>query len=444
MEEAYEELERNQDDRQLIRIAKARDKASKDITSMKQMKDESGLVLHDQEKILQRWLEYFERLLNEENAREKYEEGEANQGVTQTIRRKEVEYAVIHMKSGKAVGADQIPIDAWKSLGERGIDILWDLMQKIWEGEQIPNAWRSSILVPIYKGKGDIQNCGNYRGIKLMSHTMKVWERIIERRLRDETEICEEQFGFMPGRGTTDAIFTLRQLIERHKELHAELHIAFIDLEKAYDRVPRQEIWRSMRTKGLPEKYVRIVKEMYQGVMTHVRSSVGTTREIPVRVGLHQGSALSPYLFDLVMDVLVTDVKEAAPWNMMFADDVVLCEPTQEKLQEKLEEWRRALEERGMKISRVKTEYMSLQEVQELSINLQEAEIPQTSKFKYLGSYVQSNKGLEAEIQYRIIIWWMNWKRLCGVMCDRKVSCKLKGKLYKSVVRPAMLYSAET
>ena len=86
----------------------------------------------------------------------------------------------------------------------------------IYEQEKIPTEWRDSVIIPIYKEKGDIQDCGNYRGIKLMSHTMKIWERIIDRRLREETTIGDEQFGFMPGRGTTDAIFAVRQL-RRHQ-----------------------------------------------------------------------------------------------------------------------------------------------------------------------------------------------------------------------------------
>ena len=108
--------------------------------------------------------------------------------------------------------------------------------------EQIPEEWRRSVLIPIYKNKGDAQCCGNYRGIKLMSHTMKVWERIIEARLRDRVEISKQQYGFMPGKETTDAMFTLRMLMEKYREGQWELHGVFVDLEKAYNRVPREEL----------------------------------------------------------------------------------------------------------------------------------------------------------------------------------------------------------
>jgi uncharacterized Zn finger protein len=76
----------------------------------------------------------------------------------------------------------------------------------------MPDEWRRSILVPIFKNKGDIQNCTNYRGIKLMSHTMNLWERVIEHRLRKLTIVSKNQFGFMPGRSTMETIFLIRQL----------------------------------------------------------------------------------------------------------------------------------------------------------------------------------------------------------------------------------------
>ncbi|XP_046994002.1 uncharacterized protein LOC124606081 [Schistocerca americana] len=129
-----------------------------------------------------------------------------------------------------------------------------------------------------------------------------------------------------------------------------------------------------MREQCVPCKYVRLVKEMYRGAMTQVRSSVGMAKEFPVIVGLHQGSALSPYLFDLIMDVLVKDVKKEAPWNMMFADDVVLCEQNIDRFEEKLEDWRKALEESGMKIRWTKSEYLALKDVQMRSCKIQDDE----------------------------------------------------------------------
>ncbi|XP_046998269.1 uncharacterized protein LOC124613597 [Schistocerca americana] len=109
------------------------------------------------------------------------------------------------------------------------------------------------------------------------------------------------------------------------------------------------------------------------------------------------------------MDLLVKDVKKESPWSMMFADDVEICEPTQEALQDKLEQWRKALEERGMRISRVKTQYICTKDAKNLYINLQEEQLTLLMKFKYLGSYMQSDGGLEAKIQHRINSGWMNW-----------------------------------
>ncbi|XP_067121871.1 uncharacterized protein [Centruroides vittatus] len=118
----------------------------------------------------------------------------------------------------KAVGTNRIPVQAWIGLGKEGIDIFWDLMKKLWQ-QKIPDEWRKSILAPVFKGKGDVQDCGNFGSIKLLSHTMKIWEKIVERRITQESEIGKKQFGFMPERGTADAIFALKQLMERHREM---------------------------------------------------------------------------------------------------------------------------------------------------------------------------------------------------------------------------------
>ena len=315
--------------------------------------------------------------------------------------------------------------------------------------ETIPSAWRDSVLVPIFKEKGDIQECKNYRGIKLLTHTFKIWERVLDRRVRECTDIHESQFGFMPGRSTTDATFILKQTIEQYREGQKDICVTFIDLEKAYDRVPREEIWRTMRERLVPEKYVKLVQDMYTGCRTKVRTVAGESSKFNVEVGLHQGFALSPYLFLILMDVLTERVRKEAPESMLFADDIVLCGDKDVDMTEYLESWRKALEERGMRVSRPKTQFMEFSFEQNTQGNRPQVqilgeEVERVTHFKYLGTSIEEEGGMETEIAKRVGAGWMNWKKCSGVLCDKRMPVKLKGKVYRTVVRPAMLYGAET
>ena len=209
-----------------------------------------------------------------------------------------------------------------------------------------------------------------------MSHTMKVWERIIETRLRDRVEISKQQYGFMPGKGTTNAMFALRMLMEKYREGQRELHCAFMDLEKAYDRVAREELWYCMRKSGIVEKYVQLVQDMYEGSETVVRCAVGTTETFKVKVGLHQGSALSSFLFAVIMDRLTDEVKREPPWTMLFADEIVIYEEIREEIGRRLKYWRYALERRGMKLSRLKTEYLCINGGNDSGTMMEDTKVP--------------------------------------------------------------------
>ncbi|KAK3569817.1 hypothetical protein QTP86_005850 [Hemibagrus guttatus] len=274
---------------------------------------------------------------------------------------------------------------------------------------------------------------------------MKLWERVVEARLRKVVEICEQQYDFMPRKSTTDAIFALRILMEKYRDGQRELHCVFVDLEKAYDRVPREELWYCMRKSGVAEKYVRVVQDMYERSRTVVRCAVGQTEEFNVEVGLHQGSALSPFLFAIVMDQLSEEVRQESPWTVMFADDIVICSESREQVEENLERWRFALERRGMKVSRSKTEYMCVNEREGSgTVRLQGEEVKKVQEIKYLGSTVQSNGECGKEVKKRVQAGWNGWRKVSGVLCDRKISARIKGKVYRTVVRPAMLYDLET
>ncbi|KAK3547195.1 hypothetical protein QTP86_017564, partial [Hemibagrus guttatus] len=392
-DELYTRLDTREGEKDLYRLARQRDRDGKDVQQVRVIKDRDGRVLTSEESVQRRWKEYFEELMNEENEREKRVEGvNSVEQKVDKIRKDEVRKALKRMKSGKAVGPDDIPVEVWKCLGEAAVEFLASLFNRVLESERMPEEWRRSVLVPIFKNKGDVQSCSNYRGIKLMSHTMKLWERVVEARLRKVVEICEQQYGFMPRKSTTDAIFALRILMEKYRDGQRELHCVFVDLEKAYDRVPREELWYCMRKSGVAGKYVRVVQDMYERSRTVVRCAVGQTEEFNVEVGLHQGSALSPFLFAIVMDQLSEEVRQESPWTMMFADDIVICSESREQVEENLERWRFALERRGMKVSRSKTEYMCVNEREGSgTVRLQGEEVKKVEEFKYLGSTVQSN-----------------------------------------------------
>ena len=188
---------------------------------------------------------------------------------------------------------------------------------------------------------------------------------------------------------------------------------------------------------------------MYEGAWTRVKSNVGITYMIPVGVGLHQGSSLSPYLFAMIMDVLAHGIKDLSPWCMLYADDIVLCGTRREVVEKKLEEWRRTMEDRGLKINRKKTVYLRFNVdgnlVGNSDINLQGQNLERVNTFKYIGATLAENGDLDAEMTHRIQSGWQNWTRVSGILCDRRISLRVKGKVYlKTVVRPAMMYGAET
>ena len=151
----------------------------------------------------------------------------------------------------------------------------------------------------------------------------------------------------------------------------------------------------------MPEKYVRLVKDTYDDVRPQAMVSIGVKGNITVRVSLHQGSSRSAYLFDMILDVMGRGIKEQPPWCMLFADDIVLCSTRSEHVERKLEKWK---------------------------------------TFTYLGSSLAVDGELDAEVTHRVQSEWKNSKRVSGVLCDRNMNVKIKGKVYITVVRPALVY----
>ena len=147
---------------------------------------------------------------------------------------------------------------------------------------------------------------------------MKVLERVVE------LELDEMQCGFLSGRGITDAIFIVHQLQEKNLTANKPLYMAFVNLEKAFDRVPRYVVWWAMRKLGADEWLVRLVQCLNKDVRNRVRVGDGYSEEFGVGVGVHQGYVLSPLLFIIVLEALSREFRTGCSCKLLYADDLMI------------------------------------------------------------------------------------------------------------------------
>ena len=214
------------------------------------------------------WKEHMEATMNEENPWDGMVNVEVVEGPMEPFAMNEVERTLGIMKNGKASGPTGI-VKEHLAASPHGKQVILQIANGILNGMDMPHEWKMSTVVPIYK-KGSVIDCASYRGVKLLEHGMKVVEWLLEKRLRRLMKIDQMQFGFMPGKSTVDVIFILRRMQESYLEKNRKLFICFVDLEKAFDQVPRKMIEWALRKKLVPERLVQAVMSMYKEAKTRV------------------------------------------------------------------------------------------------------------------------------------------------------------------------------
>src|SRR3989442_3257271 len=135
--------------------------------------------------------------------------------------------------------------------------------------------------------------------------------------------------------------------------------MAFVDLEKAFDRVPREVFWWTLRHVGVEEWMVNVIKSLYEEVTTAVKRNGEESESFEVKVGVHQGSVLSPILFSIVMQAIADNFKKGLPWELLYADDLVLLAESRLELEKRLTEWMARLTEKGLRVNIGKTKVMN-------------------------------------------------------------------------------------
>ena len=242
-------------DSSIFKIANQMVRTNQDVVGEKCIRNDAGILsLSDDEK-MKAWVEHYARLLNVEFdwPSESLPDLPPIAGPPPPVTTKLVRDALKKMKSGKAAGPSGIIAEMLKASGDEGVERIRELTEVVFANGTIPADWEVSYILNLFKGKGEALDRNNYRGLKLTDQVMKLQERILVTLIRQMVDIDAMQFSFTPGKGTTDAIFIVRQLQEKYLAAQKPLYLAFVDLEKAFDRVPRKVLWWALRSLGVEE-----------------------------------------------------------------------------------------------------------------------------------------------------------------------------------------------
>ncbi len=203
------------------------------------------------------WKGYFEWFMNNRAEGEAVTTSmsiEADRGrvlMYREIGRLEVERAIPRLKCRKVAGIDGITEEMLSMGGDAVVEWMLLICERTWKKGEVPVDWKRAIIVPLYKGK--------YRGISLLSVPGKMRERILTERLIEVTEgkLSEKWGGFRKGRGCVDQIFAMKMLVEEYFEKDRKLYAAFMDLEKAYDRVDREALGSVLKIYGVGRQLLK-------------------------------------------------------------------------------------------------------------------------------------------------------------------------------------------
>ena len=261
--------------------------------------------------------------------------------------------------------------------------------------------------------KGNLQLCNNYRTISLISHVSKVMLKIIFNRLKPQAAniIAEEQVRFRHGRSTTEQIFNLRILCEKHLQHQRNIYHVFIDFKKAFDRVCHEALWATMKKFNISGKLIETIQSLYENAMSAVLVQGATGEWFHTSVGVRQGCLLSPTLFNIFLEDIMTlalgnnngtiSIGGRQITNLRFADDIDAITGEEDELTTLVHNLDTAATKFGMEISAEKTKIMTNNGTLQRYITIQVQKLETVDHFKYLGATIICDEDSRGEVLSR-------------------------------------------
>ena len=367
----------------------------------------------------------------------------------------EVRTAIRKLAFGKAPGPDGIHPELLRIAEEPAVQYLHQLFTLIWDQRTVPEDWKDGVVIPVYKGKGSRSSCKSYRPITLLSVPGKVFAMLILGRLQPLllAHRRPEQSGFTPSRSTSDAILALRTLAEIHQHFHKPLHVAYVDLKGAFDSVDRDQLWKILRSLGVPECFIELLKSLHSGTTARIRVDKDLSASFNTSSGVRQGCVLAPSLFCAVMDWVLRRLEPFVGitlagktlTDLLYADDAALFARDPSEWGTILRAFTQSASFVGMVPSWGKTKVQNVAHgPQPAHVQIGPDTVDSVPKFCYLGSDVDESGYCTPEVIRRIALGSSVMGQLRNVWMQRRLSLGTKLRLYSSCVLSVLLYGSET
>jgi sorting nexin-29 len=450
-----ESLRTSNESRAFYRVINEGRKDFKPRTSL--CKDKNGTIVNERNKILDRWVEHFDHLLNSNESSDLNLMTVNNNNDTHvnipTL--EEVQHAINKLKCNKAAGPDNIPAELLKYGGNAIVNNIWQIILSIWDKEILPSEWKLSILCPIHK-KGDVLNCQNYRGISLLCVAYKIFSNILFDRLSPivDSIIGDYQCGFRKGRSTVDQIFTLRQTLEKCREFGIETHHLFVDFKAAYDSINRTELLRTLSDFKVPSKLIKLVKLTLTETISTVRIQGELSTSFEVHNGVRQGDALACLLFNMALEKVIRDaglntagtIFSKSVHILAYADDVDIIARSRATLGESFLALEKSARKMNLRVNVEKTKYMYCGKMETIPnfFEIDSFKFESVKNFTYLGSEINYQNDINPEIRKRIIAANRCFFGLRSLLKSHLIKRKTKILLYKVLIKSVLTYASET